>query len=99
MVMIFETLKRLVSGLDLMRVVAIYATIIGAFGGFPAPLKVFATLSQYQVVQWFLVFTLAYQGSADQNIRHAMLLTFIGYLVYTFIRFLEADKGEFSFML
>ena len=43
------------------------ATVLGAWGGFPKPPRVFLELTKYELFRWFLVFVLAYQGGADEE--------------------------------
>lgn len=57
------------------------ATVMGAWGGFPKPPEAFLALTKYELFQWFLVFVLAYQGGAEEDIRQALIITVIFYLV------------------
>ena len=57
------------------------ATVMGAWGGFPKPPKVFLELTRFELFRWFLVFVLAYQGGAEEDIRQALAITVIFYLV------------------
>ena len=54
------------------------ATVIGAWGGFPKPPKLFLDLTKFEIFQWFL---LAYQGGAGEDIRAAVIITVGLYLV------------------
>ena len=56
------------------------ATLLGAFGGFPAAPKVFTNLAQNEIVQWGLVFVLLYQGGAGQDIKFAAMITGAAYV-------------------
>lgn len=56
------------------------ATVLGAWGGFPKPPKIFLELTKFELVRWFLVFILAYQGGAEEDIRQALIITVIFYL-------------------
>ena len=58
-----------------------FATVLGAWGGFPQPPKFFIQLSQYELFRWFLVFVLAYQGGAEEDVQRALLITVVFYLV------------------
>jgi hypothetical protein len=57
------------------------ATVMGAWGGFPKPPKVFLELTRFELFRWFLVFILAYQGGAEEDIRQALIITVMFYLV------------------
>jgi hypothetical protein len=57
------------------------ATVMGAWGGFPKPPKVFLELTRFELFRWFLVFILAYQGGAEEDIRQALIITVIFYLI------------------
>jgi hypothetical protein len=74
---------------NMWSILLVIATIMGAFGGFPQPPKIFQRLSEYQLVQWFLVFVLAYQGGAGQNSRLALLSTLAIFVVYQIILYFE----------
>ena len=65
------------------QVLLVLATLLGAFGGFPTPPKVFAKAARYQVVQWGLVFVLAYQGGAGQDPLFAAVATAATWALYT----------------
>ena len=74
------------------KLLLVIATIIGAFGGFPEPPKLFKTMAKYQVVQWGLVAILAYQGGAGENIFLAAGMTAIVYLLYKGARLFETQE-------
>lgn len=57
------------------------ATVLGAWGGFPKPPKIFLELTRFELFRWFLVFTLAYQGGAEEDVRQALIITVIFYLI------------------
>ena len=57
------------------------ATVMGAWGGFPKPPKMFLELTKFELFRWFLVFTLAYQGGADEEVKQALIITIIFYLI------------------
>jgi len=63
------------------QMILVSATAIGAFGGFPAPPKMFNELVKNEIVQWGLVFVLCYQGGAGQNIELAALATIVLYII------------------
>lgn len=70
-------------------------TVVGAFGGFPEPPKAFLALASYQIVQWALVFVLAYQGGAGQDPVLAGAATLVTLILYKGIRALESgDEDE-----
>lgn len=56
------------------------ATVVGAWGGFPKPPEIFLELTKYELFRWFLVFVLAYQGGADEDLRQALIITVVFYL-------------------
>lgn len=76
-------------------VVLVTCTILGAFGGFPEPPKVFLKLTKYQPVQWLLVFVLVYQGGAGQDPLLAIAATAITFVLYTLLTYME----RYSFSL
>jgi len=76
------------------NIVLVSATLIGAFGGFPEPPKVFINLTKYTIVQWLLVFILAYQGGAGQDISFAVGATVFTFLVYHFVRYFEGSEDD-----
>lgn len=57
------------------------ATVLGAWGGFPRPPKIFLELTKYELFRWFLIFVLAYQGGADEDLKQALIITTIFYLI------------------
>lgn len=65
--------------------ILVVATLLGAFGGFPEPPKMFKELTKHDMVKWFLVFVLLYQGGAGQDIQLAAMITGIAYLLYKFV--------------
>jgi len=68
------------------QLVLCVATLLGAFGGFPAPPKVFNQLAQNELVQWALVFTLLWQGGAGQDTRVALTVTVLAFVVHRFLK-------------
>ena len=73
------------------KMVLAMATTIGAFGGFPDPPKAFSALTQYQFVQWMLVFVLIFQGGGSQDPLFSVAVTIATFLLYKFVRFFEND--------
>jgi len=71
------------------KMLLVTCTILGAFGGFPQPPKVFIRLASYEVVQWILVFVLAYQGGAGADWKLAAGATAATFLLYKSIRYFE----------
>lgn len=69
------------------------STILGAFGGYPPAPKIFHKLASYSVVQWILVFILAYQGGGSQDAQFALVATSLTFILYYLIIWLE--KSEF----
>ena len=67
------------------------ATMIGAFGGFPDPPKAFTSLTQFQLVQWILVFVLIYQGGGGEDPLLSGALTVLAFVCYKILRYFEND--------
>lgn len=82
---------------DLSKVTVAFATLIGAFGGFPEPPKAFVKLASYQIVQWFLVFVLLYQGGTGQDVVLAAIITTATFMVYKFVRYFEGTDEDLVF--
>lgn len=81
--------------LSFWQVLLVTCTILGAFGGFPEPPKLFQDLTKYQLVQWGLVFALVYQGGAGQDPVVAGAATLVTMILYKSVRALETgDEGE-----
>jgi hypothetical protein len=76
------------------NIILAFATMIGAFGGFPAPPKLFLNIASYGLIQWFLVFVLLYQGGGGQDIVLSAIITGITFLVYKFIRHFEGTDDD-----
>lgn len=76
------------------NIILVTATIVGAFGGFPQPPKAFVNLTKYSIVQWLLVFVLAYQGGAGQDIPFAVGATVVTFLLYHFVRYFEGSEDD-----
>ena len=51
------------------------ATAVGAYGGLPAAPAAFTELTKNEMVQWFLVFVLIYQGGGAQDHKLTLLMT------------------------
>jgi ABC-type branched-subunit amino acid transport system permease subunit len=81
-------------GVNMWTIVLVSATILGAFGGFPKPPKVFTNLTQYSLVQWLLVFVLAYQGGSGQNVGLALMATLLTFVLYQVLKYFESDDEE-----
>lgn len=65
------------------------STVLAATGSLPTPPQTFRKVAQYPLVQWFLVFVLAYQSGAVEDIVSAIVATILTYLLYSFVRYLE----------
>lgn len=76
------------------KLLLVSCTILGAFGGFPQPPKVFQTLTSYRLVQWALVFVLAYQGGAGEDPILAAAATVVTFIIYMVLRGLEGDDVD-----
>ena len=72
------------------RFVLVMATILGAFGGFPAPPKFFKWVTSFQLVQWGLVAVLAYQGGGGENIMLSLIMTALAFVVYMAFKMFES---------
>lgn len=81
-------------GYNMSTIALTFATMMGAFGGFPAPPKIFVKLTSYQIVQWFLLFVLLFQGGAGGDVVLAAIFTGITFLVYKFLRYFEKNDDE-----
>lgn len=73
------------------NIVLVSATILGAFGGFPQPPVLFQKIASFSLVQWLLVFVLAYQGGAGQDAKFAAFATAVTFVVYYVVRFFEGS--------
>lgn len=76
------------------KLLLVSCTILGAFGGFPQPPKVFLNLASYQIIQWALVFVLAYQGGAGEDVVLAAVATFVTMVIYKVVRALENNDED-----
>ena len=71
---------------DSRTVILNLCTAIGAFGGFPKPPQMFTNLvDSYPILQWVLLALLIYQGGGEQDIRLAVELTVIIYILYNIL--------------
>ena len=70
----------------------VMSTILGAFGGYPPAPKIFHKLASYSVVQWLLVYILAYQGGGSQDPEFALVATVIAFIIYHLIIWMERDS-------
>lgn len=75
-------------------VILALATAIGAFGGLPAPPKIFTTLSSFWLVQWFLLFVLIYQGGGGADLTFSATMTGVVFIVYHLLKVF--DMGSFK---
>jgi len=87
---VFDTLLQQ----SFMNILLVTTTIIGAFGGFPQPPKIFQAAAEYQIVQWALVFVLAYQGGAGQDPIFALVATLATMVLYKLVRALESNDVD-----
>ena len=62
-----------------------FATLIGAFGGFPEPPRQFTELARNEWFRWLMVAVLVFQGAGGQDPRLAAVVTAIGYATYKFL--------------
>ena len=85
--------------IGLLKVMVALATTIGAFGGFPDPPKAFSALTQYQIVQWMLVFVLIFQGGGSQDPLLSVVVTVATFLLYKVVRFFEHNDSSDDLVL
>ena len=62
-----------------------FATLIGAFGGFPEPPRQFTELARNEWFRWLMIAVLVFQGAGGQDPRLAAVVTAIGYAAYKFL--------------
>lgn len=79
---------------ETLKIAMIIATTVGAFGGFPEPPRSFMALTKYQLVQWFLVFVLVFQGGAEGHAMQALGATVLSFVLYKVVRYLENRTNE-----
>ena len=58
-------------------------TAIGAFGGFPTPPKFFLNIIKNEIVQYFLLYLLIWQGGANQSWKLSLKVTLAIYIIIT----------------
>ena len=73
-----------------------FATLIGAFGGFPEPPRQFTELARNEWFRWLMVAILVFQGAGGQDPRLAAVVTAIGYV---HINFLKEDNFLYNFII
>lgn len=77
-------------GYSLSKLLLVLATLLGAFGGFPTPLRSFQWLTQYQIMQWVMVFVLLYQGGAGEDVVLAGAVTAAAFGLHKIIELIES---------
>lgn len=60
---------------NVQQLVLVLATVVGAWGGMPEAPPRFVELTRNPMVQWALVFVLAYQGGGGQDLTLSALGT------------------------
>ena len=70
---------------DSKQIILAFATLIGAFGGFPSPPRQFTELSGNEWFRWLMVAILVFQGAGGQDPRLAATVTAIGYVGYKYL--------------
>tara|TARA_B100001105_G_C22366384_1_gene432838 strand:+ start:813 stop:1094 length:282 start_codon:yes stop_codon:yes gene_type:complete len=81
---------------DSRTVILNLCTAIGAFGGFPKPPQIFTNLVEsYPITQWVLLALLIYQGGGEQDIRLAVELTVIIYVLTNILSANEKKDQEY----
>ena len=63
------------------QILLAFATGIGFMGGFPAPPKIFAELSNCEWFKWSMAFILIWQGGGIQNLKLSLITTSVLYIV------------------
>lgn len=63
------------------NVVQPLAIVLGAWGGFPEPPQIFKQLIQNELIQYFLVFALVYQGGGSQDVGTGLMVAVGFYLL------------------
>lgn len=71
------------------QIITSVATLMGAFGGFPDPPRVFKVLTKNEFAQWAMVFILLYQGGAGQDVELAAMITVGAFVVYKLLKYQE----------
>ena len=77
-----EKLVKSKMSMPLNKFVLAFATLIGAFGGFPNPPPMFTALTKSPLVQWLLVFVLVWQGGGSQDMVFSLIVTVLGYILH-----------------
>jgi len=57
------------------------ATAIGAYGGFPRPPAMFTEITNNELGRYALLFVLVWQGGAGQDVKLALMITALLYVV------------------
>ena len=70
---------------DSRQIILAFATLIGAFGGFPEPPRQFTELARNEWFRWLMIAVLVFQGAGGQDPRLAAVVTAIGYAAYKFL--------------
>eukprot|EP00466_Bigelowiella_natans_P006821 jgi/Bigna1/129966/aug1.10_g4674 len=56
------------------------ATMVGFMGGFPAPPRIFQTLTfRYETLQWLMVYVLIWQGGGGQDYYRSAIVTAVAF--------------------
>jgi len=81
------------------QIIVSIATLLGAFGGFPEAPKLFNKIAKFeickiQIIRWFLVFALVYQGGSGQNIKLALLITISALIIYILLQKYEKKTNK-----
>jgi len=78
---------------NLSNILTAFATLIGVFGGFPSPPKLFIKLTKFKLVQWLLVFILVYQGGGNEDIIFSLIMTFTLFIIYEILHYFENKEN------
>ena len=78
---------------NLSNILTAFATLIGVFGGFPNPPKLFIKLTKFKLVQWLLVFILVYQGGGNEDIIFSLIMTFTLFIIYEILHYFENKEN------
>lgn len=74
------------ANIDQQKFIVAVATLLGAFSTWPAQPEILKKFSQNELVQWFFVFVLVWQGGGGQNIQLSLLVTALAYVVVKLLK-------------
>lgn len=78
---------------NILLLTGLLATGIGAYGGMPQPPKLFIEITQkYEILQWFLVYVLIWQGSGGYDEKISLYGTIVLFILYKIVIMLEETE-------